>query len=119
MIRPNLFLIAVLTLTTSFNSYGQSEVTPFKLGSFEENGRGFVGIVLDGDTVIDIASANTELPRQGSAVAPPGDMKDLINRYQDGLRARIIEIIDGVSATGVNPRPAYVHSLDEVKIMRR
>ncbi len=117
MLRPNLSLIAVLTLTISFNSYAQSGVTPFKLGSFEENGRGFVGIVLDGDTVIDIASADTQLPRQGSAVAPPVDMKDLISRYQDGLRARIIEIINGVSAAGVNSRPAYVHSLDEIEIM--
>ncbi len=117
MFRPNLFLIAVLTLTVSLNSYAQSGGTPFKLGSFEENGRAFVGIVLDGDTIIDIASANTELPRQGSAVPTPDDMKDLISRYRDGLRARLIEIIDGVSAMGANNRPAYVHSLDELEIM--
>ena len=44
-------------------------------------------------------------------------MKDLISRYQDGLRTRIIEIINGVSATGANSGLAYVHSLDEVEIM--
>ena len=117
MSRPILFLIAVLTSALSIHSHAQSNVTPFKLGSFENNGRGFVGIVLNGRTVVDIATANTQLPRQGGLVAPPMDMKGLISRYDSGLRDRVIQIINSVNAMPGNNRPDYVHDLGNLKIL--
>ena len=117
MSRPISLLIAVLVSITTLNSHAQSGVTPFKLGSFENNGRAFVGIVLDNNVVIDIPSANYQLPRQGEIVAPPMDMKDLINRYDNGLRDRIIQIIDGVNAMPGNDRPGFVHNVTNLKIL--
>ena len=117
MSRPILFLTAVLTLAISLNSHAQSGVTPFKLGSFDNSGSGFVGIVLDGGAVIDIAAANNQLPTRRAVVAGPSDMKDLITRYDGGLRARMIEIINSINAMPANARPAYVHDLRNLKIM--
>ena len=117
MLRPMIFLMIFLVSAINFNSHAQSNVTPFKLGSFENNGRAFVGIVLSDSVVIDIATANAQLPRQGDFVAPPIDMKDLISRYHNGLRDRIIQIIDGVNTMPGNNRPAYVHSVGNLKIL--
>jgi 2-keto-4-pentenoate hydratase/2-oxohepta-3-ene-1,7-dioic acid hydratase in catechol pathway len=116
MSRSVLILFAVLTLTLSSNCQAQTGVTPFKLGSFENSGAEFVGIVLNENTVIDIAAANAQLPTQG-AVTSPADMKDLIGRYDNGLRDRVIEIVNSVNAMPVNNRPAYVHELPSLKIM--
>ena len=43
-------------------------------------------------------------------------MKDLIARYDGGLRARIIEIVSSVEAAGT-ARPAYAIELRAVKIL--
>src|SRR5687767_9430496 len=81
--------------------------TSFKLGTFERGGgRPFVGIVVREAVVIDFAAAHAAVT-PASTVAPPTDMKDLIARYDMGLRARIAEIIRSVEAAG-NTRPAYV-----------
>jgi 2-keto-4-pentenoate hydratase/2-oxohepta-3-ene-1,7-dioic acid hydratase in catechol pathway len=117
MSRPNLFLVAVLALAMSFNACAQNGTTPFKVGSFEDDGRAFVGIVLDGSTVVDIATANDQLPAPDSAVASPADMKDLISRYDAELRGRIIQIINNVNALPANNRPAYVHDVGDLAIM--
>jgi 2-keto-4-pentenoate hydratase/2-oxohepta-3-ene-1,7-dioic acid hydratase in catechol pathway len=109
--------LVLFVSATSINGHAQSTLTPFKLGSFEENGRAFVGIVMDGNTVVDIAAANTLLPGQRDSVASPEDMKDLISRYDEGLRDRVIEIVNSVSAMAGNDRPGYVHSLDTLKVM--
>ena len=60
--------------------------TPFKLGTFERQGRPFVGIVLRDTVVIDLAAANAAIRTPASTVAAPADMKDLIARYDAGVR---------------------------------
>ena len=90
--------------------------TPFKLGTFERGGRTFVGIVLRESVVIDFAAAHKAITTPASTVAPPADMKDLIARYDTGLRARIGEIIRSVDAAGT-ARPAYVFDVAAVKIL--
>src|SRR5687768_12203030 len=72
--------------------------TPFKLGTFERGGRAFVGIVLRESVVIDFAAAHKAIVTPASTIAPPADMKDLIVRYDTGLRARIGDIIRTVEA---------------------
>ncbi len=103
-------LLAALVVTTSL--VAQPAPTPFKLGTFERQGRTFVGIVLRETVVIDFAAAHAAITSPASGVAAPTDMKDLIARY-DGLRARIIEIVSTVGDT----RPAYVYDVGALKIL--
>lgn len=50
--------VAAVTITT----HGQSG-TPYKLGMFEQNGRQFVGLVINNDTqVVDLSRANVNAP---------------------------------------------------------
>jgi 2-keto-4-pentenoate hydratase/2-oxohepta-3-ene-1,7-dioic acid hydratase in catechol pathway len=90
--------------------------TPYKLGTFERNGRPFVGIVLRESVVIDFAAAHAAIRTPASTVAAPVDMKDLIVRYDSGLRARIGDIVRSVEAAGAT-RPAYAYELRAVKIL--
>jgi 2-keto-4-pentenoate hydratase/2-oxohepta-3-ene-1,7-dioic acid hydratase in catechol pathway len=117
MSRSTTFLVALVITGFSSNALTQTGTTPFKVGSFEDNGRAFVGIVLNNNLVIDIAAANIQLPRQGGYVASPTDMKDLIERYEGGLRDRIVRIVESVDAMPGNSRPAYVYTLNRLKIM--
>jgi 2-keto-4-pentenoate hydratase/2-oxohepta-3-ene-1,7-dioic acid hydratase in catechol pathway len=89
---------------------------PFKLGTFERNGRPFVGIVLDESVVIDFAAAHAAIRTPASTVAMPADMKDLIVRYDAGLRARIGDIVRAVRTAGAS-RPAYAYELRALKIL--
>lgn len=87
--------------------------TPYKLGTFQRLDRNFVGVVI-GDAVIDLAAANDAVA-SGKRVPAPADMKDLIARYDSGVRERIVEIVRAVNAAGT--RPAYVHALSAVNTM--
>jgi 2-keto-4-pentenoate hydratase/2-oxohepta-3-ene-1,7-dioic acid hydratase in catechol pathway len=89
--------------------------TPFKLGTFALDGAPFVGVVLLDSVVIDFAAAHDALATAGPAVAAPTDMKDLIARYDQGVRTRIREIVGAVEAAPT--RPAYVHSLTAVQVL--
>ncbi len=100
----------------SFNLTAQS-MTPFKLGSFSDDGREFVGAVIDNNTVIDITAANVSISLGEIYVASPVDMKDLINRYDAGLRVRINEIIASVNSESADSRPSYVYNLNDLKIL--
>jgi len=89
--------------------------TPFKLGTFERDGTAFVGVVLTDSVVIDLAAGNAAVGTSGAGVAAPTDMKDLIERYEPELRARIRELVGAVEAASA--RPAYVHSLTAVRTL--
>jgi 2-keto-4-pentenoate hydratase/2-oxohepta-3-ene-1,7-dioic acid hydratase in catechol pathway len=107
-------VLGLLTLATLVMTAQQT--TAFKLGTFERNGRPFVGIVLKDSIVVDFAEASASIRTPPSKVAPPVDMKDLIARYDSGLRGRIREIVETFTGT-VDVRPAYVHDLKAVKTM--
>jgi 2-keto-4-pentenoate hydratase/2-oxohepta-3-ene-1,7-dioic acid hydratase in catechol pathway len=95
---------------------GQSQtVTPFKLGTFQTQGRTFVGIVLRDSLVVDFAAASRAVT-PASNVALPTDMKDLIARYNAGLRERINQVVRSVDAQTAT-RPAYVFDLTALKTM--
>ena len=89
--------------------------TPFKLGTFEREGRTFVGVVINDALVADLAEANAALQRSGApAVAVPADMKALIAGYDTGgLRQRIGAV---AAAMAGQPRPAYVRELSAVRV---
>src|SRR3989449_7206549 len=90
-------------------------VTPFKLGTFEIRARTFVGIVLRDSVVVDFAAASRAIT-PASNVALPTDMKDLIARYDSGLRDRIVQVVRSMNA-GAGARPAYIYDLTALKTM--
>ena len=104
--------LATAALVTATAAVAQPAPTPFKLGTFERQGRQFVGIVLRESVVIDFAAAHAAITNPASGVAAPTDMKDLIARYE-GLRPRIIEIVRSVG----DSRPAYVYDVGALKIL--
>ena len=79
-------LLVVLTIAIVAGTV-HAQGTPFKLGTFERQGRPFVGIVLRDSVVIYFAAANTAMAP--AKVTSPTDMKDLIERYNNGVRDRI------------------------------
>lgn len=91
-------------------------VTPYKLGTFQREGRMFVGAVIRDSLVIDLAAASRAITAPAGRVDPPTDMKDLIARYDAGLRDRIVEIVRSVSAQTAT-RPPYLHDLKSLKTM--
>lgn len=98
---------------------GAQAALPYKLGTFEREGeRGsFVGVVLEESMVVDLAAADAALPTRAAAVAPPSDMKDLIERYDGGVRDRIVEVVAHVADPPSGPRPAWLHELGDLKVL--
>jgi 2-keto-4-pentenoate hydratase/2-oxohepta-3-ene-1,7-dioic acid hydratase in catechol pathway len=94
---------------------GAQSPTTFKLGTFERDGKPFVGVVLRDALVVDFAQANVALPTS-APVESPRDMKELIARYDGALRARIVQIVAGLEQGG-SKRPPYVFDLAAVKTL--
>ncbi len=111
---PACAAMAVVLVTTSFYAQG---TTPFKLGTFEQGGKPFVGIVVKDSIVIDMAQASAALKSPAAKVPAPSDMKDLIARYDTGVRARIGEILQNTKPLDGAGRPAYVHDLKSLKTL--
>lgn len=114
MKRAVLAVLAVCVLAAGL-THAQAP-TPFKLGTFERGGRTFVGIVLRESAVIDFGAAHAAIRTPASTMAVPADMKDLIARYDSGVRARIMDIVRSIEAAGA-ARPAYVYDLTAVKVL--
>jgi 2-keto-4-pentenoate hydratase/2-oxohepta-3-ene-1,7-dioic acid hydratase in catechol pathway len=110
-------VVVATAVVAGVNAPGQGVATPFKVGTFERQGRPFVGIVLRESVAIDFAAAHASIQTGASTLQPPADMKDLIARYDNGLRARILEIVRAVGDPSAASRPAYVHDLGALKIL--
>jgi 2-keto-4-pentenoate hydratase/2-oxohepta-3-ene-1,7-dioic acid hydratase in catechol pathway len=109
-------VIALLLALGASTAFVQAqEVSPFKLGTFQIQGRTFVGIVLRDSVIVDFVAASRAITPAANIVLPT-DMKDLIARYDSGVRDRIVQVVRSVNArTGA--RPAYLYDLTAVKIM--
>jgi hypothetical protein len=107
---------AALAIPTALDAQAPAE--PFKVGSFAVGGRQFVGLVLRDQFVVDIAAANTAMP--SGRIQAPAHMTDLIERYDSGVRTRLVQITNDLvqnnRLTG-NARPAYVHPVASVDIL--
>ena len=120
-IAPMVFLLAVAVAGCSQSTEAQQSggpAVPFKLGTFEQSGRVFVGLVLRDTQVVDIAAANTAFESaNGSAtkLTAPADMKQLIAGYDTGWRERLGAIARTVSAAA--SAPAYAHALTSLKTL--
>jgi len=112
----SLVFLFITGITTQI-AHAQPAAKPFKLGTFERQGHVFVGIVLDDTLVIDFTAANSTLPVQGISVASPSDMKDLIDRYDTGIRTRIVQIVEFISNLPANNGPAWLYNTTDVKTL--
>jgi len=108
-------IAVLLVLCASALVVQAQDAGPFKLGTFQTQGRTFVGIVLRDSVVVDFTAASRAIT-PASNVMLPTDMKDLIARYDSGLRDRIVQVLRSVNAqTGA--RPAYMYELAALKTM--
>ena len=110
------FLIAVgLVIRTAAQTGANVQ---FKLGTLEQNGRTFLGLILRDTQVVDIARANAAFESANASapkLTPPADMKQLIARYDTEWRARLSAIAAAVSSAATPP--AYVMPVTAVKIL--
>jgi len=112
-----LALALAVTASDRVGAQGGGAV-PFKLGTFEQNGRTFLGMVLRDTQVVDIARANAAFESaNGSAprLTAPADMKQLIVRYDAEWRQRLAAIAKAVSSAA-SP-PAYVVPVNTLRIL--
>ena len=105
-------LLAGLTLTAS--AAAAQTVTPYKLGTFQNNGREFVGLVLNDTRVVDIAAANAAWERRNRSapkITFPATMNELIARYGSGLNTRLAALASAEVNGGSAPYAFQVSSL--------
>jgi 2-keto-4-pentenoate hydratase/2-oxohepta-3-ene-1,7-dioic acid hydratase in catechol pathway len=110
------FLCASLLATASF-AQSPKPAEPFKVGTFEIRKAPTVGLVLRDSLVVDIGAANGAVP--GTKLTAPRDMIDLIERYESGLRSRLVEIVNYLAMNNrlTTARPDYVHDVKAVRTM--
>ncbi len=115
-----LTLAALTALTLCLASLVSASQEPFKLGTFEYRDEQLVGIVLRDQLVVDLSRANRTLERHQPLwvkLPMPEDMKELIGRYEYGMRERIHAIVDIVlEKLDGGERPDYVHDLGELHV---
>jgi 2-keto-4-pentenoate hydratase/2-oxohepta-3-ene-1,7-dioic acid hydratase in catechol pathway len=112
-----LVLAGALAVIASAGLRAQAGAVTFKLGTFEQGGRSFVGLVLRDAQIVDIARANAAYEQANASaqkLTAPADMKQLITRYDGEWRARLMAIARTVPASGA---PAYVYAVNAVKIL--
>jgi 2-keto-4-pentenoate hydratase/2-oxohepta-3-ene-1,7-dioic acid hydratase in catechol pathway len=110
--------IASACVATAASAAGEG-ATPFKLGTFEAQGREFVGLVLQDKRVLDIAAANAAFEsRNASAakVAAPRDMKELIARYERDLGPRLRDLA-AANASAEPGSASYVYAVSALKVL--
>jgi 2-keto-4-pentenoate hydratase/2-oxohepta-3-ene-1,7-dioic acid hydratase in catechol pathway len=124
---PVLLLAIVVTCPELVRAQAGTAVRssePFKVGTFENGGAAFVGIVVRDRFVVDLAQANATLEKTRAYPRRPmpADMVGLIAEYENGLKQRIYAIVtDVVEAGGLtadrSPRPPYVRELTQVRTL--
>ena len=112
-------IVSLCLLAGAFAAHAQvpqTPDTPFKLATFEAQGRVRVGLVL-GPRVLDIAGANAQLVKDArlAPVAMPGDMRELIERYAT-LAPRLYQIANRFKG-GSDAGLPFAFDLSAVKVM--
>ncbi len=125
--KRTLLLIALAACTSPALVSAQtamSSTEPFKLGTFEIAGQGDsrIGIVLRDELVVELNAANRALEGGPDypAIPMPADMRELISRYNYGLKYRLYEIVNSVvnnnRLAGPN-RADFVHDVDDIRTL--
>jgi 2-keto-4-pentenoate hydratase/2-oxohepta-3-ene-1,7-dioic acid hydratase in catechol pathway len=111
-----LVVAGALAVIASAGLRAQAGAVTYKLGTFEQGGRTFLGLVLRDTQIVDIARANAAYEQANASaqkLTAPTDMKQLITRYDSEWRARLTAIARTIPATGA---PAYVVAVSAVRI---
>lgn len=108
---------AILVLLPMFGN-AQDIAEPFKVGTFEIGGSPTVGIVLRDSLILELDAANAALEKDATypAVPMPGDMIELIERYDYGLKRRLYEIVNEHVGND-RLEAAYIHNVDDVRTL--
>lgn len=119
--RKSSILTLVLLIAMPALAWSQSVAEPFKVGTFEIDSAPTVGIVLRDSLIIELNAANSDLEKDGAypQIPMPADMLELISRYDYGLKKRLYEIVNHLSARSASgdERPAFVHDVDNVRTL--
>ena len=115
--------VAILLLPTlSSAQLATSSAQPFKLATIEVDGEARIGIVLGDEIIVELNAANAALERNPAypTVPMPANMRELIGRYEYGLKLRLYEIVNDVVANNrMAPatRPGYAHEVGDVRLL--
>jgi 2-keto-4-pentenoate hydratase/2-oxohepta-3-ene-1,7-dioic acid hydratase in catechol pathway len=125
--RRILIILALVALASPGPLWAQAgaaatSVEPFKLGTFEIDGDARIGIVLQDTLIVDLHAANRALERDPAypPIPMPATMRELIGRYEYGLKYRLYEIVTdliGNKRLAANPRPRFVHDVSQVRTL--
>lgn len=96
-------LIAACVAAAGATLAAQQNATPYKLGTFSQGTRTFIGLVLNDSVAVDLSKADPSLPP---------DMKTLLERY-DSVRAKLASIAASAAAT----RPAHAYDVSALKTL--
>jgi 2,4-didehydro-3-deoxy-L-rhamnonate hydrolase len=100
------------------NAQAGGTTVPYKVGTFEQSGKAFVGIVLRDTQVVDIAQANSAYEAANASapkLAAPADMKQLIERYDPEWKTRLAAIAKDVSSA--TSAPPYASAIATLKVL--
>jgi 2-keto-4-pentenoate hydratase/2-oxohepta-3-ene-1,7-dioic acid hydratase in catechol pathway len=106
-----------LSMAVAMAVGAESKATPFKLGTFQAQGRDYVGLVLRDSVVVDVAAANAEYERKNPSAKKlrfPADLKQVIARYDAEFAPRLREL---AAANDAVQSAAYIRRIDNVKIL--
>lgn len=123
-----ILLLALLALVTPAWAAAQtgaaaSSAEPFKLGTFEIDGHQRIGLVVRNDTLVvelDAANRALELSPAFPRVPMPENMRELVGRYEYGLKHRLYEIVADLVARrqlDASPRPPFVRDVSAVRTL--
>jgi 2-keto-4-pentenoate hydratase/2-oxohepta-3-ene-1,7-dioic acid hydratase in catechol pathway len=94
------FIVAVMAGTDAVSAQSEG----YKLGMFRDDGRTFVGIVLDDRTVVDLSRAEADAP---------ATLRELIQRWDDAWATRVASLVSSARTTP----PAYAFPLAGLTIL--
>jgi len=112
-----LIVAGALAVIASAGLRAQVGAVSYKLGTFEQGGRTFLGLVVRDAQIVDIVRANAAYEQTNTSaqkLTAPADMKQLITGCDCEWRARLTAIARTIPATGA---PAYVVAVSAVKVL--
>jgi len=107
MTRQRAFATAIVCLLfTASSPVPAQRATPYKLGTFAQGDRNFVGMVLESGVVIDLVRENEAFERRlpsAPRVAMPATMKELIAQYEtSAVKNRLAQLAETKSPQAVS-----------------
>ena len=91
---------------------------PYKLGTFDRDGKPFIGLVLRDTQAVDIVHANDAFENGNPAaakLAAPADLKELIAKYDTGWKDRLAALARAIPAEGQTL--AFVYPVEGLKAL--